>query len=420
MGGEVAADSGEVSVGGTGGSEAREPFEPQYLRSLMDRVFGPIIDHYFRPRLIGHRRLPRRGPALLIPNHSGNAFPYDGMVLDGLLWARDGYPPDTKVRTVYEKELATTWWMRPFGIDNFWRRCGGVDLTFDNFDRLLGRGERLIYYPEGVPGIGKGFGRRYQLQRFSTSFALLAARHGAPVHPVSIVNAEWVIPFNYPLGWVDRLVQRLFRVPFLPLPGALLAILFPWAWYLALPARMVYVVGAPLDLRRLCAEEGVDLASPQRERLQRVAERVRQQMQGDLDRHVARYGRSPYQARLLWRQLRRARRRGYPLLRHILPSGWPLAFVRHERDRRRPPAGHRLQALARDWDLIGFYLPLGWPLLALLRRLRPPPYGYRGLTSQERRRREGAYHWRLAERPLPPRKPAAPENHEGRRASAGE
>jgi nitrite reductase/ring-hydroxylating ferredoxin subunit len=42
---------------------------------------------------------------------------------------------------MYERELALRWWMRPFGIDNFWRIAGGVDMTFDNFDRLLARGE---------------------------------------------------------------------------------------------------------------------------------------------------------------------------------------------------------------------------------------------------------------------------------------
>jgi 1-acyl-sn-glycerol-3-phosphate acyltransferase len=193
--------------------EPYEPFDPDYTAAVIREVFSPIARHYFRAELIGAERLPPEGPLVLAPNHSGNAFPYDGMVLDGLLWDRDGFRPERKFRSVFEKELAVTWWMRPFGIDNFWRRCGGIDLTFDNLDRLLARGERLIYYPEGVPGIGKGFFRRYRLQRFSTSFVLLAARHGAPVYPVSIVNAEWVIPFCFTLPPLDRLMQRLSPSP---------------------------------------------------------------------------------------------------------------------------------------------------------------------------------------------------------------
>jgi len=380
-----------------------EPFDPDYSTSVMRKVLGPIVERYFRPRLLGARRLPPRGPFILAPNHSGNSFPYDGMVLDGLLWQRAGLAPEAKLRSVFEKELAVTWWMRPFGIDNFWRRGGGVDLTFDNFDRLLARGERIIYYPEGVPGIGKGFFHRYELQRFSTSFVLLAARHRAPVLPVAIVNAEWSIPFCFTWKPLDRLVQKLLHVPFLPLPAAPLGILFPWMWYLTMPARMIFVVGEPIDMAALLAEAGVtDLDDPDRTLLRQVADRVRDRCQADLDRAVARHGRSPFEARSLRRKLWEGRRR----LLSLLPVGWPLTFVRHERDRRRPPARSRLHAFLRDLDLAAFYLPLGWPLLTLARRLRRPPYGFRGLTPKERNEIEGNFVWHLKDRPLPPRGPA--------------
>ena len=61
-----------------------DPFDPEFLRHVIDDAFGPVIDHWFRPRLIGAARLPETGPAILAANHSGTAFPYDGMVLDAL------------------------------------------------------------------------------------------------------------------------------------------------------------------------------------------------------------------------------------------------------------------------------------------------------------------------------------------------
>jgi hypothetical protein len=277
-----------------------------------------------------------------------------------------------------------------------------VDLTFDNLERLLLRRERVVYYPEGVPGIGKGFNRRYRLQPFATSFVLLAARHRVPVLPVYIINAEWVIPFNYSLGPVDRLMERFFRVPFLPLPGGVIAITFPWAWYLSLPARMILVVGDPIDVRALAEQQGLtEFDRPDRDALLALADRVRAIMQPELDRYVRRYGRRPYQGRSLWRGLKKAKRKG--TLGRVLPSGWVAAYTRFERDRLRPPARNRLHRLLRDWDLVGYYLPLGWPLLSLARRFRRPPCGYRGLDPGERRRREGTFLWRLAERPLPPK-----------------
>ena len=145
-----------------------------------------------------------------------------------------------------------------------------------------------------------------------------------------------------------------------------------------------------------------DFDNPVRDGLQRLADRVRSIMQPELDRHVRRYGRRPYQGRSLWRELRKAKRKG--ILGRVLPTGWVAAYTRFERDRGRPPARNRLQRMLRDWDLVGYYLPLGWPLLSLARRFRRPPYGYRGLDPAERKRREGTFLWRLAEEPLPPRK----------------
>ena len=380
-------------------------FDPDYTRRLLEEAINPLVDHYFRPQLVGAERLPERGPLVLTANHSGSAFPYDGMVLDSLLWRRDGLRTEAKFRSVYEKMLSQHWWMRPFGVDNFWRRVGGVDLTFDNFDRLLGHGERVAYYPEGVAGIGKGFGRRYQLQPFSTSFVILAARHRAPVYPVHIVNAEWVIPFNFTLRPVDWLMNKLFGVPFLPLPGAIFAITFPWAWYLACPARLTFVVGEPLDMRAMVEEEGeTDLANPDRARMKRVAERVRQKMQRELDENVERYGRRPYDIRSLFRALRRARRRGQ--LGRALPISWTFVINRTDRDGRRPAARNAVHAALRDWDLLGFYLPLGWPLLSLTRALRKPPCGYRGMSRDARMRREGQFVWELDDPPLREARPA--------------
>lgn len=376
-----------------------EPFDADYCRSFEQEVLAPIFEHYFRPRLIGAQHLPREGPLILAANHSGNAFPYDGMILDALLWKRDECDPALKFRSVYEKELALTWWMRPFGIDNFWRTAGGVDMSFDNFDRLLARGDRIIYYPEGVPGIGKGFHRRYQLQTFKTSFVTLAAKHGAPVYPCYIVNAEWVIPFTYTWRPLDRLMQRAFHVPFLPLPWGIIAILWPWTWYLTLPARMVFVIGDPIDVAGLAREAGIDPSNPDRAKLLEVAERVRRIMQPELTRHVRQLGRWPYQGRSLAKELARARGRWSK----VVPPGWPVHWIRHHRDRSRAPARNAFHRWARDWDLLGFYLPAGWPFLSITRALRRPPCGYRGLSVDERRRLRGDFVWRLAEMPLPPR-----------------
>ncbi len=380
-----------------------EPLDPEYMTDMVEKFFGPLSRHYFRPRILGIQNLPAEGPAILAANHSGSAFPYDAMVLDSELYRREGCPPHGKCRSVFERTLSATWWMRPFGIDNFWRRGGGVDMTFDNFDRLLAQGHRVLYYPEGVPGIGKGFAKRYQLQRFSSSFVIHAARHNAPVVPIYVINAEWVIPFAFTLAPLDAVLKKLFKIPFLPLPWGLLGVIFPFLWYLALPVRMVFRIGKPVDVAAMVREAGVtDLSNPDRATMRSVAERARSGMQARLDRHVERYGRWPFQ----WRLLRKHFREAAGKRSLFLPLTWVWKFVRHARDAERPPARNAVHRLLRDWDLFFYYVPLGWFLLSLARRFRKPPCGYRGLSQQERRRREGAFTWHLKDRPLPPRPPA--------------
>ncbi|HEY6109709.1 MAG TPA: hypothetical protein VIV56_12495, partial [Gemmatimonadales bacterium] len=72
------------------GLSGRDPFDPEFCRALERKVLGPIIRDYFRARVLGAERLPKRGPVILAANHSGNAFPHDGIVLDAALWHRDG------------------------------------------------------------------------------------------------------------------------------------------------------------------------------------------------------------------------------------------------------------------------------------------------------------------------------------------
>ncbi|HEU5466713.1 MAG TPA: 1-acyl-sn-glycerol-3-phosphate acyltransferase [Gemmatimonadales bacterium] len=376
-----------------------DPFDPEYCRDLLDRTLGPVARQYFRPRLIGAERLPARGPAILAANHSGNAFPYDAIMLDATLWRADEFAVARKVRSLFEPALTESWWMRPFGIDNFWRRGGGVDMTFDNFERLMQRGDRVLYFPEGVPGIGKGFNRRYQLQPFKTSFVVMAARHGAPVYPISIVNGEWIVPFGYTFRFLDGIMQRVFRVPFLPIPIGLLGVVFPFMWYFAFPAHLVFVVGRPIDVRAMMWREGItDFESPPRAAARRVAERIRVLMQQELDAEVALHGRRPFEVASLWKAVVG----GTLSFGRVLPPAWTLTMVRQDRDRHRPAPRNRLLGLLRDWDLLFFYVPFGWPLLSLARRLRRPPYGYRGLHPEERRDVQGQFLWRLVDRPLPP------------------
>jgi len=376
---------------------AIDPFDPTFVKGLDHHIMQDITDHYFRPMMVGFEKLPKEGPSLLTANHSGNAFPFDGMIFDLMLWRKEGYRKQGKVRGVFEKQLSVTWWMRLYGINNFWRRAGGIDLTFENFDTLLAQKRRLLYFPEGVPGIGKGFNNRYKLQRFSTSFVILSARHHVPVYPVYIINAEWSIPFSYTFAPVDRIMQKTLGVPFLPLPAAILGMIFPFAWYFSLPVRMVYVLGDPIDTRSLLEAAGGDPDNPSREAARSAADTIRADMQKELTRLVDLHGKRPFGVRHFFKSMLRSRKRWF----RALPITWPFAIVGFERDLERGPTRSLWHRFYRDWDVLAFYLPFGWPLVNLLRHLRKPPCGLRGLSNKQKRVHQGQYHWHLKTHPLP-------------------
>lgn len=363
----------------------------QYLYGMARRVMVPIIDHYFRGELIGAEKIPVEGPAIMASNHSGNALPFDAMVLDGLLWRQHGLKKEHKYRPVYAPSLSRRWWMRPFGMPDWWRRVGGVDMKFANFDKLLQKNQKVIYYPEGIPGIGKGFTRRYRLQHFHSSFVVLAARHHVPVYPTYSINAEWINPISITFKWLDKISDKVLGLPFFPLPLVFLALIFPFVFYLAFPAKLNFVIGDAIDVRQMIRDRGGNPDEPKRSVVTNVAEEVRRHMQQELGEYAKAYGQQPYRWGEWWQHMKSL---GWKSWRST-PLGWPVAFVRQERDQKRPPAKNKLTEILRDLDLLAYYLPFGWLLIVLFKKLRKPPYGVRGLTKEERREYEGNYLWNL-------------------------
>ena len=368
-----------------------DPIDYEYLNGLARNVIMPILENYFRAELIGAEKIPDKGPYILATNHSGNAFPHDAIVLDGLVWISKGLRKDMKLRSVYSPKLSATWWMRPFGINDWWRRCGGIDMKFRNYDYLMQRGGRVIYYPEGIPGIGKGFNRRYQLQHFYSSFVVMATKHRAPIYPVYSINSEWVNPTSITLKWLDNLSDRFLNIPFLPMPAAIIALVFPFFFYLAFPANMKFVVGDPIDVRSRLTELGTDPDHPDKDVIQHLADNIREEMQEELECNLKRYGQKPYDYPSLRASFRKL---GWRMFRYT-PIGWPFLFIKQDRDLHRNPASNRFVRWMRDLDIWAYFIPLGWIIIAACRRLRKPPYGYRGLSKRQRQKKEGKYLWML-------------------------
>ncbi|WP_139920677.1 hypothetical protein [Hymenobacter sp. DG01] len=348
-------------------------FDENFVEAL-DRNILQLLDRvWFRSELVGFENFPQRNrpdrPLLFASNHSGMAFPWDAMVALSHLWRR--LPSLRNLpRPLSAPMLSQSVLMNPFLLKNFWKKCGCVDATTLNFETMMYyQDHNLMLYPEGVAGIGKGFNRKYQLQRLATSIVRLGIEHRTDIIPFYTINGEYLNPYAYSWDWVNRLSKKI-GIPFIPMgPILLLVLLQPWFFYMAFPAKLTFVLGRRIRPYELTSTPAAELTRPEYEAL---SGQIRGQMQQELDAAVQQYGQRPYRWRELWQRIKE-NWRYFPF---FLPWAWPALFREFERqyvhlgrrdfnlDLRSP--GAYLCMLWRNPFTITFFVPiLGWIPIAI-------------------------------------------------------
>jgi 1-acyl-sn-glycerol-3-phosphate acyltransferase len=188
--------------------------------------------HWFRAEATGVDQVPR-GRVLLIANHAGNTFAYDGAMLSLALFL-EGEPPRI-ARGMAEYYLPTI----PF-FNVFMTRMGSVVGTPENCVELLEQEEAVMVFPEGERGFVKTYRDAYKLQRFGLGFMRLALETDTPIVPVGIVGSEEQSPGLVRSRWLGKLVGA---------PVAPVTVTFPWLGplgFLPLPVKFRLHFGEPL------------------------------------------------------------------------------------------------------------------------------------------------------------------------------
>jgi len=305
-----------------------EYFDVPFGKALNTHVVDPLASIYFRAEFVGFEEFPERNdpekPLIFASNHSGMAFPWDAIIFVSGLHKLADYGSEAP-RALIAPMLSQSTLMNPFLIPNLWKRCGGIDATTLNFETMMvQKDHNLLIYPEGVPGIAKGFSRKYQLQKLSTSALRMSVKHRADIVPVATVNAEYINPWHYFSGVLNKLVN-LIGVPFLPV-GPLLPflILQPWLFYYACPAKLVFVRGKRI-------KPYLRTNKPYEEMTQQdfgqLRDELHAEMQAGLDQAVATYGQRPYEWRSFFKKIWQNR----SFLPFTFPFAWPFLFAEFER-----------------------------------------------------------------------------------------
>jgi 1-acyl-sn-glycerol-3-phosphate acyltransferase len=181
-------------------------FDEQFADAAM-----PFLDflykRWWRVQVAGVRNVPSHGRALLVSNHAGSLFPWDGAMIGTTLLNEHPLPR-------FARFLVLNWAFELPFVSGAIRKVGGVPASPYNAIRLLEQDELVAVFPEGVKGTGKAFADRYRLQRFGRGgFVEMALRTGSPIVPVAVVGSEEI----YPKLADASLLARLTGAPFFPI-----------------------------------------------------------------------------------------------------------------------------------------------------------------------------------------------------------
>ena len=197
-------------------------FDPDFANALVP-IFRLAYRRYWRVDSVGLENLPRSGGALLVSNHSG-VLPLDGVMIAIAVHEETDRFARALIAQFFGALPVLSWLLR---------RAGGTLGHPDDTLRLLGRGELVLVFPEGVRGTGKPFRERYRLRRFGRGgFVEMALRAGVPIIPISVVGAEEIYPMIADVQPIAKLLGFPYFpiTPTWPLLGPLGLIPLPTKW----------------------------------------------------------------------------------------------------------------------------------------------------------------------------------------------
>lgn len=195
------------------------------LHPLVKDYLVHLFKVYFRLETEGLENIPQKGPALIVPNHSGFAG-LDAIILTHEIAKKTKRLPKVMTHFLWFISQATA---IPA------QRLGFIEASTDNGLNLLRAGNLVILFPEGERGNFKPTSRKYQLQEFKRGFVRWAIEAQCPIIPTLIIGAE-----------ESQVNLRRLELPFfikkliLPLPLNLIPLPSKWKIVFLPPIHLPY------------------------------------------------------------------------------------------------------------------------------------------------------------------------------------
>ena len=210
---------------------------------VMPHFLMEIMRKYFRLEIEGLENVPKRGAALICPNHSG----YSGF--DALLLAHILYRDSKRIPRVLTHHL---WFLtKTTAIPA--QKMGFTEATYENGLHALQKNNLIVIFPEGESGNFKPSTQMYQLQEFRRGFVRMALETQAPIVPTLILGAE-----ETHINLSQLKFTKYLRGLVLPLPLNILPLPVKWKIKFLPPIYLPYKKSAAED-RELVMEIATEL-----------------------------------------------------------------------------------------------------------------------------------------------------------------
>ena len=247
-------------------------FDEEFTEAVFP-LFEFLYSTWWRVQVEGAANVPGHGRALLVANHSGAIFPFDGAMIATAIQKEHPLPR-------WVKAMVLNWaFDLPF-VSYILRRLGEVITKPAKLRRLLEEDQPVMVFPEGHKSFGESFADRYRLQRFGRGgFVEVALETGSPIVPVAVVGAEEI----YPKLGESKPLARAIGSPYVPVTPT-----FPWLGplgLLPLPSRWRIEFLEPIDLSGYGPGSSED-----RSLVFDLSEQVREQIQEALYRGLVKRG----------------------------------------------------------------------------------------------------------------------------------
>jgi 1-acyl-sn-glycerol-3-phosphate acyltransferase len=174
--------------------------------------------------------VPRKGSALIVPNHSGVT------ALDAVMIANEIHRANRRVARILAHPL---WFVGP-NIRFLASRMGLVEANKDAGVSLLRKKQLVLIFPEGEAGNFKPTSERYKLHDFRRGFVRMALATRSPIVPTIVIGAEET---NINLSQLK--LTRFLKGVIIPIPLNVLP----------LPAKWKIIFLPPIDMSMYSPED---------------------------------------------------------------------------------------------------------------------------------------------------------------------